>query len=255
MDRVAFIFVMDYNRICMKKLVLFLTVLFCLTGKSFAHFMWIETNQKGKLGESQEIKVYFGEFTKGIYEKVDGKSFTKMKNFSLWVMSDSGERTNLEVTPKDNYYLATFTPENTGTYTVILDNDNIEVIDFSKKDFGIFKPHYHATAKIQVSDQMNLTVADNPTGITLKNVSDEPTRARIQVLYKGEILPNHELEVYIPDGWSQTLKTDARGMADFSLTFDTTYVVEVMKNEEVSGTYQEVDYEFIWHCATLSVKK
>ncbi len=44
------------------KFILFLT---CLLGTltAQAHYLWIETNTNGKLGQSQEVRVHYGEYT------------------------------------------------------------------------------------------------------------------------------------------------------------------------------------------------
>lgn len=238
----------------MKKNILTLTFLLLATIQSFAHYLWIETNQEGKIGQEQEVRVYFGEYTHGVIEKVNGKSFPNVKNFVLWVIDASGKKTALTVTASEDYYVAKFTPISNGTYTVLLNNNKIDVIDFTKYDFGIFKTHYHAVAKIKVGDKSENTIASNDTGITLKDVSESNKEIKLQVLYKNNPLPKNEVKVFVADQWSKTLKTDENGFVSFKLPWQTKYLVEVTKKEEVPGVFRDEKYDFIWHCATYCIE-
>lgn len=234
----------------MKKSILTIALLFSVFGQVLAHYLWLETNSRGVVGQEQEIRVYFGEYTYGVTEKVQGKAYPKVKDFTLWVVDAKGNKTKLVAKPKENYYLATFTPKAEGTYTVLLNNNNIDVIDYTQYNFGIFKTHYHAVAKIQVGNKVAPTVADNLNGITIKTISKSAGKVKLQVLYKGKSLPENEVKVYVADQWSKTLKTDKNGFVAFKLPWETKYVIETTKKEEAPGTYRGKPYQFVWHCVT-----
>jgi len=238
----------------MKKFALFLLLL--ASTQSFAHFMWVETNPVGKLNQKQEVKVYFGEYTYGVYEQVNGDAFTKMKNFEVWVSSPSGVKTKLEVKPADTYYSGWFTPSEKGTYTVVMNNNNIDVIDYTQYDFGIFKTHYHSIAKVEVGNSVKETVAQNPEGLAIVDVSAKDAKsdkATLKVLYKGQPVKENEVTVFVADQWSKKVYTDANGMVTFDKPWKTKYVIEVTKKEEVPGSFNGKDYQFIWHCATYNI--
>ncbi len=225
--------------------------LFLLTANSlFAHYLWIETNPKGELNKEQEIRVYYGEYTYGVVEKVNGEAFPKVKDFTLWVIDPSGHKIELQTEASESFYTAKFTPSVNGTYTVLLNNDKIDVIDYTKYDFGIFKTHYHSVAKIQVGDPVKETIASNENGITLKDISESKEEIKLHVFFKGKPLPNNELKVFVADQWSKTLETDENGMVSFKLPWKTKYIVETTIKEEVPGKYNGKDYEFTWHCVT-----
>ncbi|KJD32096.1 ferredoxin [Tamlana nanhaiensis] len=234
----------------MKKTIFAILLLVLATTKSFAHYLWVETNPYGTIGEQQDIKVYFGEYTYGVIEEVKGDAFSNVKNFTLWIVDQAGNKTQLTVTPKADHYIAKFTPKANGVYTVILNNNDIDVIDYTKYDFGIFKTHYHATAKFQVGKTLTDTSANNPEGIVVKDVSKNPNEVTLQVLYKNKPLANNELQVYVSDLWSKTLHTNEQGEVTFKRPWNTKYIVETTTKEEVPGTFKGKDYEFIWHCAT-----
>ncbi len=232
----------------MKRSFATIIVILLAAGHSFAHYLWVETHSRGKVGEEHEIRIYFGEYTYGVTEKVEDEAYSKVKDFTLWVVNASGKKTKLKPKSRATYYLAAFTPEAEGTYTVMLDNDNIDVIDYSQYDFGIFKTHYHAVAKVQVGEKLSETVAGNQAGVTVKNVPAEAGMIKLQVIYKNEALPKNEVKVFVADQWSKTLETDENGYVSFNLPWPTKYIVEITKKEEVPGNYRGTDYKFIWHC-------
>jgi uncharacterized GH25 family protein len=240
----------------MKKNFLLL-MMFIVTGNAFAHFMWVETNPVGKVGQKQEVKVFFGEYTYGLQEKVNEESFGKMKNFDVWVVAPDGQKTKLDVKPGELFYSGWFTPKANGTYTVVLDNDKIEVMDFTQYDFGIFKTHYHATAKTEVGGKATDSAAANPTGLVVvdvtKAISKEKGETTLKVLFKGQPIKDTEVTIFISDLWSKKLTTDANGEVKFALPWNTKYIIEVTKKEEVPGKYDGKDYQFIWHCATYTL--
>jgi uncharacterized GH25 family protein len=233
------------------KFILFLTCLFgTLTAQ--AHYLWIETNGTGKLSQAQEVRVHYGEYTYGVIEKVEGEAFPAVSKFTLWAIAPDGTKTPLTTEAKEDHYLASFTPSQNGVYTIALNNNEIDVIDYTQYDFGIFKTHYHSTAKVQVGSDGDTKTA-NPDGIVVKQLENDGEKIKLQVLYKGEPIPKNEFKVYVADLWSKTLYTDDNGEVSFALPWNTKYIVETTTKEEIPGTYNGEDYEFIWHCATYCI--
>jgi hypothetical protein len=229
--------------------------LFLLTSlTTYAHYLWLETDAIAELGRVHEIRVHFGEYTYGVIETVQGEAFPAVAQFELWLIAPDGTKTLLVTEAREDFYMARFTPEQPGTYTAALNNNEIEVIDYTQYDFGIFKTHYHATARILAGKEEEASVADNPQGIVIKQLVSANEETRLQVLYKGKPLPENELKVYVADLWSKTLETDADGIVTFGLPWDTKYIVESTIKEEVPGTYKGKPYEFIWHCATYCIR-
>lgn len=232
----------------MKKLSLILLFLLCYTS-SFAHYLWIETNPTGKLNKEQEVKIHYGEYTYGVIEKTDDDPFKSVTEFEVWVINPDGTSTQLKLDKKADHYLGHFTPTKEGTFTVQLKNDNIDVIDYTEYDFGIFKTYYQSFAKVNVG---NTTKASEITeeGLSIKELPTKNDEKILQVYYHGKPVSEQEVKIYVSDLWSKTLSTDVEGKISFKLPWNTKYTVETTKNENVPGTYKGEDYEFIWHCAT-----
>tara|TARA_R110000868_G_scaffold106443_2_gene291919 strand:+ start:11108 stop:11824 length:717 start_codon:yes stop_codon:yes gene_type:complete len=238
----------------MKKSILTIAFILFATVQTFAHYLWIETNNKGKIGQQQEVKVFFGEYTYGVIEKVKGEAFPSVKDFTLWLVDANGYKSQIAVTAEEDYYKGYFTPSINGLYTVVLNNDAVDVIDYTQYDFGIFKTHYNSIAKIQVGNTSGETAAINDKGITVKDISKTKGEVKLQVLYKNEPLAKNELKIYVADLWSKTLETDDNGIVTFKQPWDTKYIIETTFEERVPGTYKGEDYEFIWHCGTYCIK-
>ncbi|MAN26667.1 MULTISPECIES: DUF4198 domain-containing protein [Mesonia] len=239
------------------KNIFFILLLF-ISANSFAHYIWLETSPNGKLGEKHEVKVRFGEYTYGVLEEVEGEAFQGVKDFELWMVAPNGEKQRLNVSVEDNYYLASFIPSEKGSYTLALDNKDMKVLDYTQYDFGIFKPQYHAKARVAVGEKSEEIKKTNLDGIEIVELSKEHNsknaEVSLQVFYKGKPLAENEVSIYVADLWSKKMTTDEHGKVSFQLPWDTLYTVETTFNEKVPGTFKGKDYEFIWHCATYAIQ-
>lgn len=240
----------------MKKFFLLFTFL-VLSTNSFAHYLWVETNATGKLNQKQEVKIFFGEYTYGLTEKVGEEAFNKVKKFTVWAVAPNGEKTKLNVEAGDLFYKTSFTPKVNGTYTIVVNNNEIDVVDYTQYDFGIFKTHYHCLAKVDVGNKANDTAAVNPDGITIVDVSKkehlENGEVTLKILYKGETVKEKEVDLFVKDLWTKKVKTDANGLVKFNLPFNTKYIIEVTDKEQVPGKYNGLDYQFIFHSSTYTI--
>ncbi|MGS2760710.1 DUF4198 domain-containing protein [Sinomicrobium sp. M5D2P9] len=237
----------------MKKIILALVAVLTLQ-QANAHFLWLETKATGKLNKSHEVKVFFGEYSYGEREKTDGH-FTFAEDFTLHLIGPDGNKTTLDKKAATDHYSASFTPETAGVYRVILTNNNLEVVDYTQYDLGIFKTEYASVATVHVGKE-----GKSDTGISsLSKLEIVPEKEGeeiiLQVVYDGKPLAENELKIFLPEGWSKTLHTDEHGKVSFSLPWKNTYVVETSYKEQVPGTYKDKEYEFIWHFTTYSFGK
>lgn len=222
-----------------------------------AHFMWLETAETGKLNKVHEVKVRFGEYTYGVIEDPAGEHFQAVLEYKLWAVFPSGNVQLIETEKASNGFSGSFIPTEKGTYTLVLNNDEIDVIDYTQYNFGIFKTHYHATARVVVGESPVASVSQNTNGLAIVDMgsahSAKDATAKLKVTYKGAPLASQEVTIFVADLWSKKVKTNADGEITFNLPWNTQYVLETTYKEEVPGTYKGADYEFIWHCATYNI--
>ncbi|WP_066757508.1 DUF4198 domain-containing protein [Crocinitomix algicola] len=236
----------------MKLFYAILSFIFIGINVGHSHALWLETNTKGELNKEQEIKVFFGEYSYNVIEEVNGKAFKNVKKFQLSLVNPSGEKTILETKEFKNYYSATYIPQENGVYTVELINNEIDVIDYTKYDFGIFKTHYHSMTKFTVGEELSTSKKLEYNGLQIQDItSSEGETLSFRVYYKGKELKDAEIEVAIAENWTKSITTDENGVATLRLPWKNfNYFLEVTKKEEVPGEYNGEDYQFIWHCAT-----
>ncbi|PAU94450.1 ferredoxin [Aliifodinibius salipaludis] len=243
----------------MKKIVLSTLFTLFITSHLFAHNLWIETTSTGSIGESQEVHVYYGEYTSGYYEKVD-ENFKDVADFELWVVTPDGNRIQLDTTPGQQKYTAEFTPEQSGAYTVFLKSDQADVVDWREYDLGILKPNFYASTITVVGKNTSKTTSDlteaNP--LVIHDSSAQPKQAgdstQLTVFYEGEPLAEQEIVVGIADQWTKTVSTNEDGNVEFALPWKGQYVIETVYTEDTSGTFNKTDYEATRHTSTYTIK-
>lgn len=237
----------------MKKILFLFTIVLLSTSTSaFAHYLWLETHAKGTLNEPQEVRVYFGEYTYGVVEEVSGDAFKGVNDFKLWLVDPSGKKQILETKAGSDHYAASFTPDSDGVYLVYLENQNIDVLDYTEYDFGIFKPEYKAFKQVQVNATTSLNPAMVTKGLVINQLLDDDNEVKLQVLYNGNPLKDAEATLSMQDLWTKKLKTNEEGILEFKKPFKTKYILEVTHNEDKPGVFKDADYQFIWHCATFT---
>ncbi len=239
----------------MKKISISLFLILFTIPPTFAHYLWLETDRTGTLGKRQEVRVHYGEYTYGVIEKVQGENFPSVAKFDIWVVGPDRTKTYIDTKASNTYYVGHFTPTINGTYTVVLNNNEIEVLDYTQWDFGIFKTHYHSTTKVQVGNSDGNTAIINEEGIAIRELQHEGDDIKLQVVFKGKPLPKNEFKIYVSDLWTKTLETDGNGVVTFDLPWKTKYTMETTFEERVPGRFKGKDYEFIWHCATYCITK
>ena len=156
----------------------------------------------------------------------------------------------MNTTAKKDHFAAGFTPTEKGAYLVYLENRNINVLDYTEYDFGIFKPEYQSFKQVLVGTETPVEVKKYTEGLIIKEVSNTADAVKLQVFYKGKPLAEGEGTLSMKDLWTKKVTTDKQGYLNFDKPFDTKYILEITHNEKVPGKFKGDAYEFIWHCAT-----
>ncbi len=236
----------------MKKL-LFLLLLLSPLHQVYSHYLWIETPTQALLNKQQTVKIKYGEFAYNEVEETSTAVFLKVKDFELWLIDPDGEKKELKTVAKNDHYEAVFTPKKAGSYTLYLDNKKMEVVDSSQYNFGIYKPQYHATAKINVGKNYNTNHITNLDGLEILETATTNRQITLQVRFKNLPLVKSKVMLFFKDGWSKEVETDENGAITFTLPWQTSYAVEVIHIDKTPGTFNQIPYEFIWNCATYFI--
>lgn len=224
----------------------------CLAGFSriYAHALWIEASPQGAKGTPHEIRVYFGEFTTQDITPVE-KWFSDTREFSLVVITPSAKTITLTATPAQDYFTASFVPEEEGVYTVVMHH-------LVKELYRGMRLHYNSSALVKVGNGPAAAPAANTNeiGITpdtpaIYKVNDQVSfRAFLRSLPAGK----KEIEVIDPGGWTKKLYTNPLDETSFEPTRPGKYMLEVTNSAKASGEHNGKPVETDYWCATYVIE-
>jgi len=230
------------------------SVLFMLAGvffasNLFAHALWIETKGTGKIGQAQEVKLFYGEYAQNERD-ITAKWYSDVKDLTLWLVGPDQQKIKLSTVLGDNVASASFTPEKDGQYTL--------VVSHPAKDLaGTTKYHFLTSTTVQVGKPAAVI---NPEGITneLKVFPSSGTAykvnkaVKLKALHNGTAKAEATVSVFSPSGWSQVLTTSKDGEIEFTPVWPGRYVVEVTDFQKTKGDHNGKPYEALWQGSTYS---
>lgn len=228
---------------------LLLAVLFTLgTSQLFAHALWIETTSSGKVGQVQQIKVYYGEYATNEREEIS-KWYSDVREFTLWLSAPGKEKIKLATTPGNNFYSATFTPEMAGQYILTVSHE-------AKELGGTTKYEFLSTAIVTVGKSEAVNYAAIPAALKVHTLESKVykinTNVQIKAVANGQALAKTAISVFSPEGWSKEITTDENGLISFKPIWPGRYVIEVSAREKKEGTHNGKAYTTAWQGATSS---
>lgn len=217
------------------------------TASVFAHALWIETSGEGAIGKAHELKIYYGEYAAKEFEPTD-KWYSDVSKFALWLVAPDGTKKQLDYKPGDNHFIASFTPDKNGVYTV--------TIGHSAKDIdGTMIYQFNASAQINVGKGEPSVKAIENNELYLQPVKDPKGKSGIvKVFYKGKPAAKVTVAVSGPTGWSKNFETDENGVLTFEPLWKGWFALEGFYTSEETGTHFDKPYEQIWRCATVRVQ-
>ena len=215
-----------------------------------AHAIWIETNSTGKSGKSQEVKVYFGEYSENERDSA-GHWFSDLGKFHLWTISPTGTRTELITKEAGNAYSVKFTPTEKGVYTFVIDHLVADVYYQSLI-------HYYAVATTVIDgssvgeDNLSKT-SDLSFNLALNKPFLVNENVEVDVMYQQATSKDIEFSVQPPLGWTKKFDLNDKGHTLFKPFIAGIYMMEGFLTENTSGTHNGKEYSSIWHCVTYCV--
>jgi hypothetical protein len=238
------------NQIYMnRKLILTSLLLVFGVSQIFAHAMWIETSPSGKKGVAQDVRIFFGEFgDKDITPTATW--FSDISQFTLVLTGPDNKEIVLPSTKKDQYYLATFTPQEDGFYSLAMHHVVKSVYNGMVLDYNS-----SATVAVGKTDPRNAGPSKNVISVlpAIRSAYKINEPVSIQAFLQGKPAGNHEVEVVAPNGWSKKLYTDSLGFAKFTPLWDGQYNVEFTNTEKKEGTHQDQAFSNWYYCSTMLI--
>ncbi len=228
------------------KFILSIAFLALSVSSTFAHALWIETSSNGKKGHSQEVKIFFGEYTtKDISETK--KWFSNLRDFSLVLTAPNGTKTTLKATTDSLFFKASFIPNQDGTYL-------LSVVHSVKDLYQQAKLQYYALASVTVGENAGLnqlfppdaSLTIRPSKLLLKTNET----ALHQLIYNEQPLAKERITIISPDQKKLELETDKDGRFTFNPTQKGGYFLEAFAEDKTSGKFDGKDYEKVWHVVT-----
>lgn len=246
----------------MKKTI---TLLFTLVFTTiFAHGIWVEVINKGRVGTEATVHLYFGEINRGLKEEglkyYEGDMF---KDFKVLTKPQGSSQTE-ELTPKASEIslAATFTPKVAGIHQIVAFNEESPVRDLSKHGRGIVKGNvylrtiFEATergkqqeGKIDLSPMMKYDIvpfpAKNGFGDYDSHTSFWRNSEKVYGTFYIDLKPaaDKEIKVVSPDGWSVIRKTNDKGEFNFTPYKEGKYQAVYQSSEKKKGTFKGTDYD------------
>lgn len=215
----------------------------------FAHALWIETAATGKVGQKQIVKVYYGEYADLGRDSVS-TWYSDVKEFNLWLVGPDNKKTELKVTPGLNYFEGSFTPEQNGSYTVMVSHE-------AKDLGGTTKYHFLSSAGVSVGKAAPVVVQNsNALKLHVNDLSSLKVKNTIKMnaFHKDLAAGKKAVTVFSPTGWSKEFHTDENGAFEFTPLWPGRYVVEITHVDKTPGKHYEKDYAATWKGATYSIQ-
>lgn len=200
----------------------------------FGHALWIETPPSGLVNKPHIVHIFYGEFAEQEKDHPQ-KWYSDVRDFTLFLIDESGTMESLKVSADSLGYTSSFTPSKAGLYKLYISK--------AAKDVGgTTLYHFTATAFVQVSlpslskKSSSATIAptSTPTTSPLKSIksfvpSKDPGIFELDYSLT-RVSPNENLADGSNNSSKQTDK--AKNQSQFNPTFSV--AIQVVKNKAIA---------------------
>lgn len=218
-----------------------------LVSPAMAHALWIQTAAQGTQEQAHSVQIFYGEFATGEIDSV-AKWYSDVPDFQLWLHAPSGEKTALETTPGATSFQSTFTPTESGTYT-------LSIAHPAKDLAGEYRYQFISVAYVQVGPSADPAVIPQ-VPLFLQHQPQEleaGSQVEVSVMADGKPLGQAAVLLMSQEGWSKTFQADAQGKVTLPLPWKGTYVLEVSRTQPASGQSEGRSYSQEWQGSTTSL--
>lgn len=213
-----------------------------------AHALWIEAKTTGKVGQAEEVKIFYGEYASNERDEIS-KWYSDVKEFTLWLTAPGKEKVKLETVAGINFFKANFTPEKDGLYILTVSHDAKEIDGTTKYTFSSV-----AAIAVGKANPIDQSALPNSLKVSVNEAKVYKLNApvNLKAVLNGKPLVNKHVSVFTPEGWSKEFTTDADGNIAFNPIWPGRYVLEVSNYEKASGEHNGKKFEAAWEGATSS---
>lgn len=204
-----------------------------------AHTMWIEIKGNGKIGESQDVRVFFGDYSWGNPTKT-AKWYSDIAEYSLVLTAPDGTTTELSDRTKDSsYYSSSFVPQQAGVYKVAFSHAVKDVYKDKKLTYAAAGYVLVGKAKAKA-----VTLTEGKFSLVWKDAGQKK-----QVVYMEDGQPKANVSLsLVKEGEKEktySLNTDNKGQVVFPKELKGNYLLELTDSEKVNKTeFNGKEYEY-----------
>lgn len=224
-------------------------LLLSLTTGAFAHSLWIETDNKGKSGKVQAVKLYFGEFAQNERDNLT-QWRSNLADLTLWLVKPDGSKVQLPTSKDSNSVVSNFTPDAKGVYTLVVAHSLKELSGTNQLSF------LASTHVLVESGREAINEAANNNALVVYPLTSNDWKVNktvtVKTLVNNNTKAGNTVLVFSPSGWSQELTTAADGTISFVPLWPGKYVIEAQDYDKTAGEKNGNKYAAHWQGATYS---
>lgn len=197
-----------------------------------AHALFVDTQPTGKSGEVQEVIVFYAEPADGIKEAITDW-WADVSEFTLWLHLPDGTEQQLDATPNDDHFTASFTPDASGVYCISVSHPVNQLA-------GTTQYVFNASAHVTVGKKTDLKAIKpviNGQMVLVHNAHRLKRKKQVSLNYFFDKNPlaQSSLSIFSPAGWEKMVQTQSGGDASFVPEWKGKYFIEGIHKQEVSG--------------------
>jgi hypothetical protein len=224
----------------MLKKIFYLLFFLLLSNLAYADGYWLELEGSRKKGDTVMIKIRYG----GVNENKEryiknGNDLDKMKDFVLTVINPSGEKSQILIQQKNDFWVGYYLPKTDRTYHIFAIDDQLPVVERENQKQNIKPTQYlHTTYVIGKKSEQNITMPHLNLDI---NVSSKA--AKISAFIDGKpVEKGTQLRVFLPNNQDLKLSADEKDTAIIPLLQKGQYLVRLDKTINNEGAFEGKNY-------------
>ena len=208
-----------------------------------AHAIWIETSTQAKVGDTHQVRIFFGEPNETNKPTPTQKWYSDLGELSLMLISPSGKTTELKKEQAEDYYFAHFQVTEEGVY-------KLEINHLVAKVYKRMRLRYQAVAFVSTSTENQITILGDKNFFQLQtNTFFQGNTFSYKAFYKKKPFKQKNITFDFSVDKSVSLPTDKKGEITFNTEEDTRpFVVNLAKKKKNRGKHNNRKhlFDYIW---------